>query len=86
MKHLVRNLALVTTLMFVSVAVQAKEDIVVIVVEPYVEMHTGPGRGYPVFYVAEQGSSIKIIKRRTHWFLVETDQGTRSRVGLDIKT
>ena len=30
------------------------------VAEPYIEMHTGPGRGYPVFNVVEQGETIEI--------------------------
>lgn len=42
------------------------------VAEPLMELHTGPGRGYPVFYVAERGETIKIIKRRTDWFKVRT--------------
>lgn len=49
------------------------ESVAVAVLEPFIELHTGPGRGYPVFYVAEQGDNITILKRRTNWFLVETD-------------
>ena len=40
--------------------------------DPYLELRTGPGRGYPVFYVVEQGERIRIDKRRTDWFRVET--------------
>ncbi len=43
--------------------------------DPYLEMHTGPGRGYPKFYVVERGESIDIIKRRTDWFLVRSPNG-----------
>ena len=45
------------------------------VVEAYAELHTGPGRGYPVFYVVERGASFTLLKRRTDWFLVETADG-----------
>ena len=53
----------------------AKEDVSpsVTVLEPYIEMHTGPGRGYPVFHVVAGGDEIKILKQRTSWFLIETN-------------
>ncbi len=44
----------------------------VIVLDPFLEMHTGPGRGYPVFHIAEEGEWVTIDKRRTDWFKVET--------------
>ena len=40
------------------------------VVEPYVDVHTGPGRGYPVFQVVEQGEQVRVLKRRTNWYKV----------------
>ncbi|WP_455207178.1 hypothetical protein [Kaarinaea lacus] len=45
------------------------------VVEPYIELHTGPGRGFPVFHVVERHDWIDIIKRRTDWFRVKTQDG-----------
>jgi len=45
------------------------------VTEPYLEMHTGPGWGYPVFHIAKQHDYIEIIKRRTDWFKVRTHKG-----------
>jgi Bacterial SH3 domain len=44
----------------------------VTVADPYLEMHTGPGVGYPIFHVVERGESITILKRRTEWFKVRT--------------
>lgn len=44
----------------------------VIVLDPFLEMRTGPGRGYPVFHIAEEGEQIEIKKRRTDWFKVKT--------------
>jgi len=38
---------------------------VVTVADPYLEMHTGPGVGYPVFHVVERGETVTIVKRRT---------------------
>ncbi|MFO7190081.1 MAG: SH3 domain-containing protein [Pseudomonadota bacterium] len=52
----------------------------VVVADPFIELHTGPGRGYPVFYVVERGAQISILKRRTDWFQVRTDRGVRGWV------
>jgi hypothetical protein len=48
----------------------------VVVSDPYIEMHTGPGKGYPIFYVAGQGDEVKILKRRTDWFKIRLQRGT----------
>ncbi len=46
----------------------------VTVAEPLMELRTGPGRGYPVFYVAERGETVLVLKRRTSWFKVRTER------------
>ena len=46
----------------------------VAVADPYLEMHTGPGRGYPIFHVVDRGDQIEIILQRTSWYLVRTDR------------
>ena len=45
------------------------------VVEPFIEMHTGPGRGYPVFNVVEQGETIEILKRKPSWYKIRAQNG-----------
>lgn len=45
------------------------------VAEAYIEMHTGPGEGYPVFHVVERGKWITILVQRTDWFRIRTDKG-----------
>ena len=45
------------------------------VTDPYIELRTGPGRGYPVFFVAAKGESIGIELRHTDWFKVRTAGG-----------
>jgi uncharacterized protein YgiM (DUF1202 family) len=45
------------------------------VADPYIELHTGDGEGYPVFHVEERGAWIEILKRKTDWFKVRTDNG-----------
>ena len=55
----------------------------VTVAEALMELRTGPGRGYPIFYVAERGESVSILKRRTSWFKVRTARGKEGWVGID---
>ncbi len=45
------------------------------VTDPYIELRTGPGRGYPVFYVAGRNEWIQIELRHTDWFKVRTESG-----------
>ncbi len=40
------------------------------VIDSYLELHTGPGRGYPIFHVIEQGQVVTVHSRRTNWFHV----------------
>ena len=42
----------------------------VVIADPYIDIHTGPGRGYPIYYVAERGAEIIILKRKTSWYKV----------------
>ena len=42
---------------------------------PYLELHTGPGRGYPVFHVAARHEWVTIELRHTDWFRVRTEGG-----------
>jgi uncharacterized protein YgiM (DUF1202 family) len=45
------------------------------VVDPYLEMRTGPGRGYPVFFVVEREEWVEIESRHTDWFKVRSANG-----------
>ena len=64
-------LALLTLLaIFPEQATAAKELRKVAVADPYLEMHTGPGRGYPIFHVVDRGETVEIVMQRTDWFLV----------------
>lgn len=47
----------------------------VIIEDAFAELHSGPGRGYPVFYIAERGEQIALLKRRTDWFKVQVPRG-----------
>lgn len=47
----------------------------VTVIDPYLELRTGPGRAYPITNIAERGESVEILKRETDWFKVRTTRG-----------
>jgi hypothetical protein len=74
-------------LLALAASARADDDVArVKVADPYLELHTAPGRGYPVFYVVERGQWVEILKRRTDWFLVRTvsgKQGWASRAQLE---
>lgn len=61
--------------MLCSVPVMAEEIQSVQVADPFLELHTGPGAGYPITQVIERGEEVGIIKRRTDWFLVRSPHG-----------
>lgn len=60
--------------MSVTSVLAGKEYQTLKIVDPYIELHTGPGRGYPIFHVVERHQWIEVIKRRTDWFKVRTDR------------
>ena len=46
------------------------------VADPYLEMRTGPGRGFPVHHVAARHEFVIIELRATDWFKVRTVSDT----------
>jgi len=60
----------------------------VVVSEPFINLQTGPGRGFPVFYIVEQKQSLWILKRKYNWFNVTNESGKTGWVPLEeiIKT
>lgn len=72
---------ILATLMAFTVALQglhANEDtsaVMLEVIDAYAEVHTGPGRGYPVFYVIEQGEKIEVLTRRPGWYEIRSEGG-----------
>ena len=45
------------------------------VTDPYVEIRTGPGRGYPIFHVAAREEWIVVLLRYTDWYKVRAENG-----------
>jgi len=61
----------------------AAEDLrTVSVADPFLEMHTGPGRGYPIYHVVDRGESVQIVMQRTEWYLVRAENGNEGWVAL----
>jgi hypothetical protein len=67
----------------VAPAHAADQTLRVQIVEPYLDLHTGPGRGYPVTQVVERGEWVQVLRRRTGWFKVRTDDGREGWVSRD---
>lgn len=63
-------IACVLLLCAAATAAADSDALEVIVVDPYLELRTGPGRGYPIVQVVARGATVRILKRRTDWFLV----------------
>lgn len=51
-----------------------------IVSEPYLEMHSGPGRGYPVVYVVGRDETLTVLFSRTDWYKVRAPLGAEGWV------
>ena len=58
-----------------KLAAEQEKLVQVFVSEPYIELSTGPGRGYPVFHVVEREESMDVLYRRTDWFKVRDERG-----------
>jgi hypothetical protein len=45
------------------------------VTDPFIELRTGPGRGFPVFHVSGRDEWIELLLRSTDWYKVRTSTG-----------
>jgi len=63
-----------------------REPVTVTVADPYIELHTGPGRGYPVTHVVARDEEVRILKRRTDWFKVRDERGREGWVHVSQMT
>ena len=70
-------------LLLTPVNVFAKEAQRVRIADPYIDVRTGPGRGYPIFHVVEQGAWVEVIKRKTQWIKIRTPRGRSGWVYRD---
>jgi hypothetical protein len=69
-------LALLLLLGLAGLARAEEDEVERLVVDgPYIELHTGPGRSFPVFYVVARREWIEIEMRHTDWYRVRTETG-----------
>lgn len=67
---------------FLSLPSYADSEFVELTVTaPYIDVHTGPGRGYPVSHAIERDEIIDALKQRTDWFLIRTRDRMGSKEG-----
>ena len=70
-------------LLGIDICIASTDEFQLVVIDdPYIEMSTGPGSGYPVFHVMERGESVEIILQRTDWYKVKNDKGLEGWVPL----
>jgi hypothetical protein len=63
----------------------ADENLQVQIKQPYIEIHSGPAGGFPVIHVAAKNEWIRVLKRRTNWFKVETIKAKPGSVQGSVK-
>jgi len=68
-------LVLLLQAILVGRALAAKPQLQLLVTQPFLQMRTGPGRGYPVFYVVGRGEKVTVLYSRTDWYKVRAPRG-----------
>ena len=58
-----------------SYAAEQDQPQMVKIADPFIELHTGPGIGYPVFHIMERHSTIEILYQRSSWYKVRAPKG-----------
>ncbi len=52
-----------------------KSPATVVVQDAFVDLRSGPGRGFPATYSVEREATIELLRQRTDWIKVRTDNG-----------
>jgi len=80
MQHAIKTVGAALTALLISLfafgTANAQVTERVKVADPYLEMRTGPGRGFPVHHVAARHEFVIIELRATDWFKVRTVSDT----------
>lgn len=61
----------------------ADEPLQVSVDDAFINVYSGPGRGYPIFHVVEREEIITLLKSRTEWIKVKTKRGITGWIRRD---
>ena len=83
MKRLRVFIPILFQLLIASIAYAEEEPQLLEISDPFIDVHTGPGGGYPVFHVIERGERIEVELRRTDWFKIKTAAGLEGWVHVD---
>lgn len=65
-----RTLLPLLLVVFLASSPTRAEPVEIVITAPYLDVRTGPGRGYPVVHAFERGDRIEIVRQRTDWVLV----------------
>lgn len=57
-----------------SFSALADEPLQVTVNDAFINVHNGPGGGYPIFHVLERGELITLLKIQTDWIKIKTSR------------
>src|ERR1700690_2525008 len=68
-------LVLLVQALHLGLANAAAKNLVLVVTTPYLEMRSGPGRGYPVVYVIGRDEIVTVLFSRTDWYKVRAAHG-----------
>ncbi len=69
------KLVCVITCICASGFTHAADYLTVTILDPFINLHSGAGRGFPIIQVIERGETATLLKKRTDWILVQTDKG-----------
>lgn len=67
--------AVICVLLWLALPAWSADKLQVTVADAYIDMHTGPGRGYPIFHVVERDEIVTLLKSRTDWIKIRTYRG-----------
>jgi len=75
MRRLLGLILLLQTLHSGSAQAAKQPLLQLVVTAPYLEMHSGPGRGFPVTYVIGRDEIVTVLFSRTDWYKVRAANG-----------
>src|SRR6202034_3797924 len=75
MRRLLWLILLLQTLLLGTAQAAKRPLLQLVVTAPYLEMHSGPGRGYPVVYVIGRDEIVTVLFSRTDWYKVRAPHG-----------
>ena len=79
-----RRLIVAAPLFLVTAPLCADDDLPALHVSaPLLELTAGPGRGYPALHALEQGDAVRVLRRKTDWFLLRAENGATGWVQRD---